>query len=148
MSSPFAHFPILCQESRNVPAVYVDILIEVIMYISLFCSLCFFHIFTVLFLLFSLSVSLSFLPALSLSPYSSLSLSLSLSPSPFPSPSLSLSLSPSLSAVCDFIVHRKCEARVNIDCSSKMERAVLQRDQLVEEHTAAEEEDSEKERKV
>ena len=52
-------------------------------------------------------------------------------------------------AVCDFIVHRKCESRVNIDCSSKLERAVLQRDQLAEEHaTATEEEDCEKERKV
>jgi len=34
---------------------------------------------------------------------------------------------------CDFIVHRKCEQKVVIDCSARLEQAVLQHDKQVEE---------------
>ena len=60
----------------------------------------------------------------------SLSLSLSLC--------LSLSLPPS---ECDFVVHRKCEQKVVIDCSSRLESDLLSHDKQVEdvERIAAEE---------
>lgn len=38
---------------------------------------------------------------------------------------------------CDFIVHRKCEQKVNIDCVARLEQAVLQHDKQVEEADAA-----------
>ena len=38
-----------------------------------------------------------------------------------------------MSLECDFIVHRKCEQKVVIDCSARLEQAVLQHDKQVEE---------------
>ena len=48
---------------------------------------------------------------------------------------------------CDFVVHRKCEQKVVIDCSSRLESALLQHDKQVEdvERIAATEDDITKE---
>ena len=54
-------------------------------------------------------------------------------------PCSSLLLSPT---ECDFIVHRKCEQKVVIDCSARLEQAVLQHDKQVEESAVPEEEGS------
>ena len=64
-----------------------------------------------------------------------LSLSLSLSLPLF----FLLSLSPP--SECDFVVHRKCEQKVVIDCSSRLESDLLSHDKQVEdvERIAAEE---------
>ena len=44
---------------------------------------------------------------------------------------------------CDFVVHRKCEQKVVIDCSTRMEQSVLHRDKVEESAAAAILEDEE-----
>ena len=82
-------------------------------------------------------IHIHYLCSYSLSLFLSFPLSLPLPPSL--SPSLSLSLSPP--SECDFVVHRKCEQKVVIDCSSRLESDLLSHDKQVEdvERIAAEE---------